>query len=96
MQHDEKLFSEPLIGSIKVEEMITHTDEVILLMIKDYEFDSVFDVFKYKGVIGLDLNDKSFLLKQRILGVEVILMIIVGLQLYPCAVHVRENVQVRA
>ncbi len=38
---------------------------------QDYEFDPIFDLFKYKGVIGLDLNDKSFQLKQRILGVQV-------------------------
>jgi hypothetical protein len=26
VQHEDKLFSEPLIGSIKVEDMITHTE----------------------------------------------------------------------
>jgi len=49
--------------------MITYTEDVPFLIIQDYEFDSVFDVFKYKGVIGLDISDKSFQLKQRILGV---------------------------
>lgn len=39
------------------------------LISQDYEFDSAFDVFKYKGVIGLDISDKSFQLKRRILGV---------------------------
>jgi hypothetical protein len=31
------------------------------------------DNYKYRGVIGLDLNDRTFHLKTRILGVQVII-----------------------
>lgn len=34
-----------------------------------------YDGFKYKGVIGLDLSDKLFQLKNRILGVQVAISI---------------------
>ena len=71
IQHDEKLFSEPLIGSIKLKDMIIEVEEVKTFLMQDYEFDPVFDSFKYRGVIGLDLTDKSFQLKGRILGVQV-------------------------
>ena len=56
----------------------------------------MFDRFKYRGVIGVDLNDKSFQLKHRILGVQVFFGFISGMQLHPCAVYVREDVQILA
>lgn len=43
----------------------------LLLLTQDYEFGEILDFYKYRGVIGLDLNDKSFQLKLRILGVQV-------------------------
>jgi hypothetical protein len=46
---------------------------------QDYEVGPQYDGFKYKGVIGLDLSDKLFQLKNRILGVQVTVYITKGL-----------------
>ncbi len=67
-----------MIGSIKLEDMIIEVEEVNQYLIKDYEFDPIFDSFRYRGVIGLDLTDKSFQLKGRILGVQVTKYLIKG------------------
>lgn len=41
------------------------------------------DEYKYVGTIGLDLSDPSFRIRERILGVEVLISFYLGLQLYP-------------
>lgn len=54
------------------------------------------DSYKYRGVIGLDLNDRTFQLKHRILGVQVIIIVNLGLQFHSCSIYMREDVQILA